>query len=132
MAAMPPMTPFWVALVLTVALLVATLWTAWRGRRRLHLVLGPTTILALAVTIVLTEQLVAHYDFPAAAKAVHMPCAKAGGLLAVPVLVTGVWLWRSERARAWHRAAVWIWLVAVLAATATGVWMFAGGVVRAS
>lgn len=132
MRAMPPAMPFWIGLVTTVALLVATLCTGWRRRRTAHLVLGPLTIVALAVTIVLTELLLARYDFPATAKAVHLPCAKAGGLLALPVVGTGIWLWRSERARRWHRAAVYLWLAAVLAATGTGIWMFAGGVLRAS
>lgn len=122
---------FWLALVVTVVLLVCTLWTGWRRRRALHLWLGPLTMAALVVTIVLTEQLMARYDFPADAKAIHMPCAKAGGLLAVPVVLTGIWLWRSERARPWHRAAVLVWLVSVLVATGTGLWMFAHGVVKA-
>ncbi len=127
---MPSTTPFWLALALTVVLVLATLWTGWRRRRTVHLVLGPLTIAALAVTIVLTEQLVARYDFPAGAKAIHLPCAKAGGLLALPVVATGVWLWRSERARRWHRIAVWVWLAAVLVATGTGLWMFARGTVK--
>jgi hypothetical protein len=129
---MPPTMPFWLALALTVALLLATLWTGWRRRRAVHLVLGPLTMASLVVTIVLTEQLVARYDFPAAVKAVHLPCAKAGGLLAVPVVLTGIWLWRSERARRWHRACVWVWLASVLVATGTGLWMFAHGVARAA
>lgn len=118
---------FWLALATTVVLLVCTLWTGWRRRRSLHLVLGPLTMAALVVTIVLTEQLMTHYDFPADTKAIHLPCAKAGGLLAVPVALTGVWLWRSERARRWHRLAVVVWLASVLVATATGLWMFAHG-----
>ena len=128
---MPPTLPFWLALLVTVLLLVATLCTGWRRVRAVHLVLGPATMAALVVTIVLTEQLVARYEFPAHVKAVHMPCAKAGGLLALPVIATGVWLWRSERARRWHRLAVWIWLLAVVVATCTGLWMFAHGTVKA-
>jgi hypothetical protein len=131
MRAMPPTLPFWLAMVVTVVLMVATLITGWRRRRRAHLVLGPATIVALAVTIVLTEQLVSRYDFPADTLAVHLPCAKAGGLLALPVIATGVWLWRSPRARRWHVAAVWVWLAAVVVATSTGLWMFAHGTVKA-
>jgi hypothetical protein len=128
---MPPTLPFWIAFVATVLLLVATLWTGWTRRRRVHLWFGPLTMVLLTVTIVLTEQLLARYDFPADVKAIHLPCAKAGGLLALPVIATGLWLWRSERARPWHRAAVWLWLVGVVIATGTGLWMFSVGVVRA-
>jgi uncharacterized membrane protein YozB (DUF420 family) len=127
---MPPTLPFWIAFVATVSLLVAALWTGYTRRRRVHLWLGPLTMVLLAITIVLTEQLLVRYEFPADVKAIHLPFAKAGGLLALPVIATGLWLWRSERARRWHRAAVLLWLVVVLTATGTGLWMFSHGVVR--
>ncbi|MBL8756168.1 MAG: hypothetical protein JNK15_22935 [Planctomycetes bacterium] len=122
---------FWLSLSVTVLLLVGSLVTGLRRRRRLHLWLGPLTIAMLVVTVLATEQLVRAYDFPADVKAIHMPCAKAGGLLALPVVVTGLWLWRSERGRRWHRVAVWLWLCSVLVATGTGVWMFAHGTLKA-
>jgi len=121
---------FWLSFLLTVVLLVVTLASGLRGRRRLHLLTGPLTMVALALTIVLTEQLLARYDFPADVKAIHLPCAKAGGLLALPVIATGIWYWRRPRARNWHRAAVALWLLAVVVATATGLWMFAQGAPR--
>jgi general stress protein CsbA len=129
---MPPTQIFWLALVATVVLIAASLWTGLRRRRRPHLWLGPLTIVMLVVTIVLTEQLVARYEFPDDTKAVHLPLAKVGGLLALPVVLTGLWLWRSERARRWHKIAVWTWLAAVVAAAVTGVWMFAHGTPRAN
>jgi hypothetical protein len=128
---MPPALPFWCAFAVTLVLLVVSLWTGWQRRRRVHLAVAPCALVALAVTIVLTEQLMAHYDFPADIKAIHLPCAKAGGLLALPVIATGVWLWRRPNARVWHRAAVLVWLVAVLVATGTGLWMFANGTTKA-
>jgi len=128
---MPPALPFWLCLVVTVVLMVATLVTGWRRRRRAHLWLGPLTMVALAATIVLTEQLMARYDFPADVRAIHLPCAKAGGLLALPVVLTGVWLWQRPAARRWHQIAVYVWLVSVLIATGTGLWMFGHGVAKA-
>jgi hypothetical protein len=125
---MPPVLPFWLAFVATVVLLAVALFTGFTRRRRIHLWVGPLTMVALAIAIVLTEQLLAAYDFPADIKATHLVFAKAGGLLALPVIATGLWLWRSERARLWHRAAVLVWIVAVLTATGTGLWMFGHGV----
>ena len=125
---MPPSTvPFWIAFVVTVLLLVAALLTGATKRRRVHLVVGPLTMIALTVAIILTEQLLRSYEFPAGDLAFHLVFAKAGGLLAVPVIATGVWYWRSAKARLWHRAAVILWLVAVLTATATGLWLFSVG-----
>lgn len=129
---MPSTVPFWIAFVATVLCLVGALRTGWLRRRRAHLVLGPLTMALLVVTIVLTEELMRRYEFPEAALHTHLPCAKAGGLLALPVIVTGIWLLRSEKARRWHRAAVLLWLLSVLVATGTGLWMFAQGTPRAS
>ncbi len=128
---MPPALPFWIAFVATVVLLAAALWTGLRRRRRVHLWLGPLTIVSLAVTVVLTEQLVRRYEFPPEVLRTHLVFAKAGGLLALPVIVTGIWLWRSERARRWHKIAVFVWIAAVLTATGTGLWMFTQGTLRA-
>lgn len=127
---MPPTLLFWIAFVLTVTSLVAALVTGLRRWRRLHLWFGPLTIVLLAITVVLTEQLAACYDFPADVKDTHLPWAKAGGLLALPVVLSGLWLWRSERARWPHRIAVLVWLVVVLVAVGTGIWMFAHGTLR--
>ncbi len=121
---------FWLAFGLTVVLLVAAICTGLSKRRRLHLWLGPLTMLSLVVTIVLTEKLMLRYDFPADLKAIHLPCAKAGGLLALPVIITGLLLWRREQWRRWHRGALVVWLVSVLLATSTGLWMFAHGSLR--
>jgi len=80
---------------------------------------------------VLTEELVRRYEFPPAALRTHLWFAKAGGLLALPVIATGVWLWRRPGARIWHRLAVVVWLVSVLAATGTGLWIFTLGELKA-
>ena len=127
---MPPTLPFWIAFLATVLLLLASLWTGFRRIRKVHLWLGPLTMVLLTITIVLTEELLRSYEFPADVKATHLIFAKAGGLLALPVIATGLWLWRDPRARRWHRAAVLVWLASVLAATGTGLWMFSLGTAR--
>ena len=124
---MPSTLPFWTGFVVTVALLAAALFTGTTRRRRAHLCLAPAAMLALGVTIVLTEALVRRYDFPADTLRFHLFFAKAAGLLALPVIATGVALWRTERARLWHRAALIVWLTSVAVATTTGLWMFGQG-----
>lgn len=128
---MPPAIVFWLSLAVTVGLMVATLTTGLQHRRRVHLWLGPLTMVSLTITIVLTEQLMASYTFPAHVRAIHMPCAKAGGLLALPVVFTGLWYWRRPAARRWHRTAVYVWLASVVLATSTGLWMFCSGTLKA-
>ncbi len=81
----------------------------------------------LVVAIVMTEQLVARYQFPPDALAFHLIFAKSAGLLAIPVILTGVALWRRPALRRWHQVAVWVFLIATLVATGTGFWMFGQG-----
>lgn len=123
--------PFWIAFGTTVGLLAVTLWSGLCGRRRLHLVTGPVTMVSLGVAIWLTEELLRSYSFPEASLRTHLWFAKSGGLLALPVIVTGVWTWRSEAGRRWHKLAVFVWVVAVLAATGSGLWLFGQGTPKA-
>ncbi len=116
--------PFWLAFVATVVLLIVSLVSGLLRRRRVHLVTGPLTMVALAFAVIETEALMRRYDFPREALDTHLVFAKAGGLMALPVIVTGLWLWWRPRARFWHRLAVWLWLISVLAATGTGLWIF--------
>lgn len=127
---MPSTVPFWIALVVTVLMIVMSLITGFRRKRKVHLWLGPLTLVAMAIAIVLTEQLMSNYTFPDDELAIHLVFAKAGGLLAIPVALTGLWLWRTEKARLWHRVSVFVWLAAVLTATGTGLWMFALGTLK--
>ena len=122
--------PFWIAFIATVLLLVMALFTGFTRKRKVHLWLGPLTIVSLAFAIWFTEQLMRHYTFPADELAIHLVFAKAGGLMAIPVVVTGIWLWRSERARKWHRVMVFLWLASVVTATGTGLWMFSLGTAK--
>lgn len=124
---MPSTVPFWIAFAVTVLMIGMALVTGFGRKRKAHLWLGPLTIVAMAIAIVLTEQLMSNYTFPADELAVHLVFAKAGGLMAIPVAITGIWLWRSEKARVWHRVLVFLWLASVLTATGTGLWMFALG-----
>lgn len=128
---MPPAMSFWIAFATTLVLLVASLTTGVRKVRRVHIVLGPATMLALLWAIISVERLSRAYSFPADAFAIHIMFAKCGAALAFPVIVTGVWLARSEKARLFHRWAVAIWLVSVLTATGTGLWMFSLGELKA-
>ncbi|MEZ6038495.1 MAG: hypothetical protein R3F29_13510 [Planctomycetota bacterium] len=128
---MPSTIPFWITFVTTVLLLVASLVTGWTRKRRAHLWLGPLTMVSLGVTVWLTEELMRRYDFPKDDLAFHLHFAKAGGILALPVILTGVWLWKKPKARLWHQIAVYLWLAAVLTATGTGLWMFGLGTLKA-
>lgn len=126
----PSPVPFWIAFIATLVLIAAALITGFRGIRKLHLVLGPGAMVMLVVAIVLTEQLARRYEFPAEALRIHLFFAKSAAFLALPVIGTGIWYWRSRRARRWHLVSIFVWLAATLTATGTGLWMFSGAVMK--
>ena len=121
---------FWLAFGAAVLLLAVALVSGLRRRRRLHLVVAPLAMVALALAIVATEQLLRSYTFPADDLRFHLRFAKTAGLLALPVIGTGLWLWRRPAARRWHRLAVWAFVLATAAATCTGIWLFTRATLR--
>lgn len=129
---MPSTIPFWIAFSATVLLLIVSLVSGFLRRRRFHLLTGPLTMVALVFAVLETEALVRNFTFPPDALATHLIFAKAGGIMALPVIVTGLLLWKRPRLRLYHRLAIWLWLVCVLAATGTGLWIWDLGVPKAS
>jgi len=121
---------FWVALTTTVVLMVVSLVSGFGRKRRLHLVTGPLTMVSLTVAVILTEQLVRKFEFPAEELAFHKICAKTAGLSALPVVVTGLMLVRWQAMRPWHRLAVVLFVLASLVATGTGIWVWSLATLR--
>ena len=115
---------FWIAFVVTLALFGGALWSGLRRRRRLHFVLAPIAIAGLVVTIILTEQLVRAVEFPAEPMRIHLWFAKTAALLVLPVIATGLWTWRSPGRRRMHRLTVFTFLLFVVVATCTGIWVY--------
>ena len=115
---------FWVSFALTLALAAVAITAGLMRKRKLHLLAGPATIALLAVTVVLTERLVKTRDFPAEELRIHLWFAKSGGVLALLVAVTGILLVFRPGMRKVHLAMVVLFLLATVAATGTGIWVF--------
>ncbi|MHC5064000.1 MAG: hypothetical protein ACYTG5_08495 [Planctomycetota bacterium] len=117
---------FWLAFSSTCALLLLALWSGLRRRRKTHFGAAIGSLLGLAVTIYLTERLVASRDFPREELDFHLNFAYAATILTLPVILSGLALARSGRARIrkLHRYCVATFLIAVLVATGTGIWVY--------
>ncbi len=115
---------FWSSFVVTLVLVGATVWTGFTARRRAHLGLALAAVAMLTVTILLTERLVRAIDFPEAEMAIHLIFAKTGALLVLPVAVTGILTWRRPTWKKVHLTCVALFLLDVLIATGTGIWVF--------
>lgn len=119
---------FFTALFITVALMLAALWTGLRRHRRPHLWLGPLCVLGLVIAVLLALQLGREYAFPPGPMSIHRVFATAAGLLGVLVALTGLLLLRRPGARIWHRRIVFGFVATALGATGTGLWMWTGAV----
>ncbi|MDA0373544.1 MAG: hypothetical protein O2865_07140 [Planctomycetota bacterium] len=118
------MISFWVSFLLTLGLLVGAVWTGAKGMRRAHFCLAPAGLVALAVTIVLTERLLRAVEFPKEEMRIHLWFAKSAAALVLPVVITGFLNVRRPNWRRIHAASVGLFFVAALIATGTGIWVF--------
>ena len=110
--------------MLTVVALVATLIAGLKKQRRAHVFRAVTTVVLLVVTIVFAFLLGKVRDFPPEEMAIHKIFSRTGAYMVIPVAFTGAMLWRGPAWRWVHRACVAIFLLAVLAASGTGIWVF--------
>jgi hypothetical protein len=110
---------------LTLVLLAGVVASGRAARRRLHLTLVATTLLALATTIVFAERMGAHYDLAAAGwiTPVHLWLAKGTTLAYLAPLATGVLTLRNARWRPRHRISAYAVLALTVATAVTGTWM---------
>src|SRR5688500_17040787 len=115
---------FWLALASTLLVLVATVFTGLRRRRRTHLVCALAAVALLTVTVVLAERMTTARSFPPDAMRIHLWFAKSAALMVLPVAAAGAALWRRPRLRVAHRIAVVLFLLLAVIATGTGIWVF--------
>lgn len=126
-AGTPPWTGFYIALAITVVLLVATLFTGFRRRRRAHVPLAVSTVLALLAAIYFAETIGSFWNFPKWPLRIHLSFAWAGTILLLPVIVSGVLALRREGPAPGHKKIVFAFLAAVGCAICTGIWIFLVG-----
>ena len=122
---------FFLALGVTLVAVLMTVRTGRRGDRRAHLARALSTVGLLGVTILLALWLGEQREFPKEAMAIHKIVARTAGLLVLPVVCTGIMLWQRPSWRIAHQACVYLFLVVILAAVGTGIWVFSLSTPRA-
>ncbi|MCA8954665.1 MAG: hypothetical protein KDC87_01245 [Planctomycetes bacterium] len=114
---------FLVSLLLTVVALVLTLVSGKTGHRRAHLARAIITVLLLGTTVVFALLLGEVRQFPAREMGIHKIFSRTGVFLVPPIVLTGALLWRRPTWRTAHRVCVLLFLLAVLGAASTGLWV---------
>lgn len=117
-------TSFWISFSVTLVLLIATIASGLRRRRVAHLVFALLAVGLLTLTIVLAERVGAARTFPPGPMRIHLWFAQSAACMVLPVVVTGVVLWRRPGFRWAHRVAVLVFLLLTVSASATGTWVF--------
>lgn len=115
---------FWTVFPITLVLLFGTLWTGRTKRRWVHLRLAPLSLVFLGLAIWMAIRMGQARVFPEDEMAIHRPIATLAAVLVVPVIGSGIALFRSPAWRPVHRVCVTLFMVAALAATGTGIWVF--------
>ncbi len=115
---------FWTFFSLTLAGLGSAVATGLARRRRLHLFFAPVSLVLLTVTIVFAERMASSRVFPEEEMRIHLWFAKSAAVLALPVIVSGIYVARTARGRRTHLLCVLIFLIGTLIATGTGIWVF--------
>ena len=125
---MSVVTTFWIGFAATLCTATTSIVTGRLGQRRFHLASAVATLAALTVTVVYARRLTEARVLPRAELDFHLWFAKSAAWLVLPVVGSGVAMLvtggRSNAVRIVHRTAVLTWLLVVLTATGTGIWMY--------
>jgi hypothetical protein len=120
-----PLQGFVVFLLVTVALLGATVTTGLKAKLRAHLPLVALTVASLGTAIYYAEQLGTLYDLDAAGaiKDVHLALAYTATLSYLAPLASGIATLRNRRHRKLHLKLALATVALTVLAAVTGTWM---------
>ncbi len=92
----------------------------------MHYICAVSSMIALTLSVILTEQLVRARDFESIREQldVHKLLAKTAAGLVLPVILTGVVLIKRPNWRRLHLICVGLFLLMVLVATGSGIWAY--------
>ena len=114
---------FFVSLGAVVVTLVVAIAFAKKKRIPAHVKAVGALLVCLVATLGFAEALGQRYTFEATSHDIHMPIAFVTALgLGLP-LVTGMLTWKGKVSPKAHKVAVAFWLLCVVAAVVTGLWM---------
>ncbi len=114
---------FFVAYAFTGVALFSGMWAGHKAKVKTHLLLIGVFLVGFAVTIYFADATGGFFKFEERRVSIHMPCAyTATGATLLPI-VTGFRKWRGGGSLLAHRAAILLFLLPFVAASATGIWM---------
>jgi hypothetical protein len=94
-----------------------------KGRVRAHISLILVFLAGFVVTIYFADRTGTYFGFEPRAQSIHMPLAYAGTASALLPVTTGLLHWLKKGSLFLHRAAIGVFLLAFVAASATGGYM---------
>jgi hypothetical protein len=121
---------FLASLLVTVVLLLLSLWTGHARRRKAHLWAVSITVVSLAGAIYLAEWYGSRFTFEDQIRRIHLFIAKASTLTLLGPIVTGLLSLRRPNPHPWHGRTVALFVFAVVVTVVTGTMMTLTGVPR--
>ena len=110
--------------------LFTAMFLGHKGRVGAHIFTIVLFLVGFGVTLFFAERMDHFYKFDARAMAVHMPLAYTGTLAALLPVTTGLLHWRKKAPLVAHRVAIAVFMLAFVAASATGGYMVTTGVAK--
>ena len=114
---------FFAAYAFTGVALFSGMWAGHKSKVKTHLALIAIFLSGFAVTIYFADATGRHFKFDEQRLAIHMPCAYTATAATLLPLITGFRKWRGSGSLFAHRAAIFLFLLPFVAASATGVHM---------
>jgi hypothetical protein len=111
----------------TLLMLLLVVWTAKRGKKRLHIQLALATLPVLYGAIYYAGAMDAFWDFPLVPLRVHLSFAISATVLVCLVVVSGIFHLKGWVPKRVHARVAWTFLGLFLLASVTGVWIFLVG-----
>lgn len=118
---------FIASLLVTVVLLVASIWTGVKRRRKAHLKVVAVTVVSLTISIVLAELYGRRFTFEAGIRDTHLLIAKFTTFFILAPAITGVLSLKRPGPHPWHGKSVVLFLLAVVVTVVTGTMMMLTG-----
>jgi len=116
-----------VSLAVTVVVLLAAMYWGHKKQLKAHLAGVGVFLVVFLVTVFFAEMLGRHYSFTQPSFGVHLTVAILTSLGTVAPLLTGHQHWKGKATLRAHRLVVSVWLVGIIAAVGTGMWMLTSG-----
>jgi hypothetical protein len=114
---------FYASLGLTVAVLAVSMYLGHKAKTKAHIATVATFLVVFLVTVFFAEMLGRFYTTSSPSDVIHLTIAVLTSIGTAAPLYTGFQHLKGKATLKTHRKVVAVWLVGIVSAVGTGIWM---------